>query len=91
MRRLVRSYRAQGPEGLVSKKRGKLGNHRRPEAFRDHILAIIREQYADFGPTLAREKLLERHGLLVPCETLRGWMRDAGIWLPRAARRKAIQ
>jgi hypothetical protein len=31
------------------------------------------------------------HGLLVPCETLRGWMRDAGIWLPRAARRKAIQ
>jgi hypothetical protein len=91
MRRLVRSYRAQGPEGLVSKKRGKIGNHRRPEAFRDHILAIVREHYADFGPTLAREKLLERHGLLVPCETLRGWMRDAGIWLPRAARRKAIQ
>jgi hypothetical protein len=91
MRRLVRSYRAQGPEGLVSKKRGKIGNHRRPQAFRNHILAIIREQYADFGPTLAREKLLERHGLLVPCETLRGWMRDAAIWLPRAARRKIIQ
>jgi hypothetical protein len=53
MRRLVRSYRAQGPEGLVSKKRGKIGNHRWPEAFRDHILAIIRGQYADFGPTLA--------------------------------------
>jgi hypothetical protein len=91
MRRLVRSYRTQGAEGLVSKKRGKIGNHRRPEAFREHILAIIRELYADFGPTLAREKLLERHGLLVPCETLRGWMRDAGIWLPRAARRKIIQ
>jgi transposase-like protein len=91
MRRLVRSYRTQGAEGLVSKKRGKIGNHRRPEAFREHILAIIRELYADFGPTLAREKLLERHGLLVPCETLRGWMRDAGIWLPRAARRKMIQ
>ena len=91
MRRLVRSYRAQGPEGLVSKKRGKIGNHRRPKAFRDHILAIIRDQYADFGPTLAREKLLERHSLLVPCETLRGWMRDAGIGLPRAGRRKAIQ
>ena len=27
MRRLVRSYRAQGPEGLVSRKRGKIGNH----------------------------------------------------------------
>jgi hypothetical protein len=91
MRRLVRSYRTHGPEGLVCKKRGKIGNHRRPEAFRDHILAIIRDQYADFGPTLAREKLLEHPGLLAPCETLRGWMKEAGIWLPRAARRKAIQ
>jgi hypothetical protein len=67
------------------------GNHRRPEAFRDHILAIVRERYADFGPTLAREKLLERHGLVVPCETLRGWMKEAGIWLPRAARRLPVQ
>ena len=91
VRRLVQRFRSQGPQGLVSKKRGMRGNHRRPEAFRDHILAIVRELYADFGPTLAREKLLERHGLLVPCETLRGWMKDAGIWLPRAARRKAIQ
>jgi len=54
--------------------------------------SVIRIKYADFGPTLAREKLLEHHGLLVPCETLRGWMKDAGIWLPRAAAwRKAIQ
>jgi hypothetical protein len=91
MRRLVQRYRAQGPEGLVSKKRGMRGNHRRPEAFRDHILSIVRERYADFGPTLAREKLFERHGLIVPCETLRGWMKEAGIWLPRAARRMPVQ
>jgi transposase-like protein len=32
MRRLVQRYRVQGPEGLVSKKRGMRGNHRRPEA-----------------------------------------------------------
>jgi predicted XRE-type DNA-binding protein len=91
MRRLVHRYRAHGPEGLVSKKRGMRGNHRRPQAFRDHILAIVRERYPDFGPTLAREKLLERHGLVVPCETLRGWMKQAGIWLPRAARKFPVQ
>ena len=55
MRRLVRCYRAHGPEGLVSKKRGMRGNHRRPESFREHVLGIIRERYVDFGPTLARE------------------------------------
>jgi transposase len=91
LKRLVAKYRKHGVAGLVSAKRGMRGNHRRPEAFRDHILAIVRELYADFGPTLAREKLFELHGLLVPCETLRGWMKDAGIWLPRAARRRAVQ
>jgi hypothetical protein len=46
---------------------------------------------SDFGPTLAREKLLERHGLLIGRETLCGLMRDAGLWHTRAARRKAVQ
>ena len=56
-----------------------------------HVLDLVREHYADFGPTLAREKLLERHGLLIGRETLRGLMRDAGLWHTRAVRRKAIQ
>ena len=45
------------------------GSRRRPAAYRERVIAIVGEQYSDFGPTLAREKLLERHGLLVPCET----------------------
>jgi hypothetical protein len=47
-----------------------------------------RVNYADFGPTLAREKLFERHGLLIGHETLRGLMRDAGLFIreQRAAR-----
>ncbi|MFC4595519.1 ISNCY family transposase [Sphingobium tyrosinilyticum] len=41
----------------------------------------------DFGPTLAREYLAERHDIAVGCETLRQMMIDAGIWKDRAARR----
>jgi len=37
--------------------------------FRETVLSIVRERYADFGPTLAAEKLSELHGLGV--ETLR--------------------
>jgi hypothetical protein len=58
---------------------------------RDHAIALVREFYADFGPTLAAEKLGERHDLRVSRETLRGWMRRAGIWLPRAERRRIQQ
>jgi hypothetical protein len=62
-------FRRQGAAGLVSGKRGKHGNHRLPTIYTDHILDLVREHYPDFGPTLAREKLLERHGLLIGRET----------------------
>ncbi|MCA1444973.1 hypothetical protein I6F07_33470, partial [Ensifer sp. IC4062] len=42
--------------------------------------AIVRERYADFGPTLAAEKLAEHDGLTVSRETLRKWMAEAGLW-----------
>ena len=91
VKRLMARFRRQGASGLVSGKRGKQGNRRLPAIYTGHVLDLVREHYADFGPTLAREKLLERHGLLIGRETLRGLMRDAGLWHTRAVRRKAIQ
>lgn len=44
--------------------------------------------YSDFGPTLASEKLAEKHGVSISTETLRRWMQEEGIWLNRTARRK---
>jgi hypothetical protein len=38
------------------------------------VLAIVRERYADFGPTLAGGTLSELHGLDLGVETLRQWM-----------------
>ena len=49
-------------------------------------LAIIRERYADFGPTLACEKLRECHGIRLAKETVRRLMTDAGLWMPRRQR-----
>ena len=50
----------------------------------------IRERYADFGPTLAAEKLREVHGITVGRETLRLWMLDAGLWADRVKRRGRV-
>ena len=85
--RLLERLRAEGASGLVSRKRGRLSNRRHSDVFRERILSIIREHYADFGPTLAREYLAERHDIAVGCETLRQMMIEAGIWQDRAARR----
>jgi hypothetical protein len=47
---------------------------------------IIRERYADFGPTLACEKLRECHGIRLAKETVGQWMMDAQLWVPRRQR-----
>lgn len=48
----------------------------------ERALLIIRERYADFGPTLACEKLAELHGLYLAKETVRKLMIQAGLWIP---------
>lgn len=53
-------------------------------------LSIIREHYRDFGPTLAREKLEEVHGLVLGKETIRRLMINAGLWIPRRQRAPKI-
>ncbi|TXI10962.1 MAG: ISNCY family transposase [Novosphingobium sp.] len=85
--RLLNRLRSEGVSGLVSRKRGRPSNRRYSDAMRDQIVAIVREHYADFGPTLAREYLIERHGITVACETLRQIMIAAGLWKDREARR----
>src|SRR5499427_3862756 len=55
--RLLKAYRTEGATGLISKRRGHRSNRRKPEALRRAVLAMIRQWYWDFGPTLAAEKL----------------------------------
>jgi len=88
--RLLKAYRTTGPTGLISKRRGRSSNRRKPEALRRAVLTIIRQWYGDFGPTLAAEKLREDHGIALGRETVRQWMIEAGLWLDRRQRRKRI-
>ena len=50
-------------------------------------LRLVRAHYQGYGPTLASEILLERHGMRVPRETPRSRMRKDGLWLTWAQRR----
>ena len=90
MRRICRRFVQEGAASLGSKRRGR-SNRRLPAALRNEALALVRARYADFGPTLAQEKLLEQHDIRVATETLRQWMIDDGIWLTRRQRKKRVQ
>src|SRR3984893_17816644 len=89
--RLLRRYRDGGASAVANQRRGRPSNNRLPDVVRDHAIALVRERYADFGPTFAAEKLAELHDLKVSRETLRGWMRQAGIWRSRAERKRIQQ
>jgi transposase len=88
--RLLQAYDRDGAAGLVSGKRGRPSNRRHGDEFRNAVLDLVRERYHDFGPTLAREKLLELHQIAVGKETLRQWMTEAGIWTSRRERKQRI-
>jgi len=62
VKRLCRRHREQGAAGLVSRHRGRRPNNAIADSVRVEVLALLRERYVDFGPTLAHEKLTEVHG-----------------------------
>jgi transposase len=86
LRRVVKSIREHGDKGVIHGLRGRPSNRRLPEEMRARVLSFYQEQYSDFGPTLAKEKLLERDGISISDETLRRWLLAAGIWKKRRKR-----
>ena len=86
VKRLRARYEAEGDAGLVHRLRGRASNRRGVAAFREQVLARYVEQYGDYGPTLAAESLAAEC-LVVPAQTLRRWLLEAGLWA-RHRRRK---
>jgi hypothetical protein len=79
IRRLIERVKLAGDHGLAHRGRGKPSNRRIPETVKTKGLKLYAQRYGDFGPTLAAEKLAEYHGITISAETMRGWLRDAGI------------
>jgi hypothetical protein len=88
VRRLLRRYEREGDAGLVHRSRGRPSNRRIPEGTRRRVMALVRRHYADFGPTLASEKLAERDGIEVSREWLRQRMIEAHL---RTVRRRRVR
>lgn len=91
LRRLKRIFRNGGIEGLVHKSRGKKGNRKLPEEERTRIVLILKEQYPDFGPTFASEKLREKHAIDRDPKTVRAIMIEEGLFKPKRRKKEAYR
>jgi transposase len=86
-KRIYQRYLKEGDCGLVHKSRGKASARSYPLEMKKTVLALYEEKYWDFGPTLAAEKLLEDDNQKLHAETLRLWLKEAGLWQPKRQRK----
>lgn len=90
LRRVRKRYLSEGAAGLISKKRGQPSGNKIRAEIRDEVLGLLRKTYIGFGPTLASEKLLERHQIEVSSETIRKWMAEEGLWISKRKKDKRV-
>jgi len=69
--------------GLIHRLRGQFSNRALPPEFKKGVLDLYRENFKDFGPTLASEKLEELFDVSVNRETLRRWLHQDKQIVPR--------
>jgi len=90
IKRLWQKYQKQAAQGLISKRRGQASNNRIDAGVSQKALDLIKKKYADFGPTLAHEKLTEIHKVDISRESVRKLMIAEGLWKPRRAKKGAV-
>ena len=86
-KRVWARYRGGGARALQHGNCGRRSNRAHATEFRAAVLERVRERYLDFGPTLAAEHLASDDGLKIHAESLRRWMREAGVWQRRRKRK----
>lgn len=79
MHRMYRRFVDQGDVGLVHRSRGGVSPRRSDAGEKSRALELCRGVYRGFGPTLAAEKLGENHGIWASHDTVRRWLREAGL------------
>jgi len=87
--RLFKAYLNKGEAALISKKRGRKSNNRLPNSLREKVAEIVAQNYEDFGPTFAHEKLSEIHKINISVGSVRNIMVENAIWSSR--KRKQIK
>lgn len=83
VRRIKKRVLEMGADGVSHKSRGRESNRKISEEEESKIFEIIRDQYPDFKPTFANEKLEEHHNIIIGVETLRQIMIRNKLWKPK--------
>ena len=91
VKRLLHAMKERGDKAVMHGLRGVPSQRRIAQPIQQKALQILsREEYRGFGPTLASEYLGSEHAIVASRETVRKWMRQAGLWKAHPHRMGAI-
>ena len=86
--RIIKGIKEKGDRGIIHGNRGKPSPQKVSAKRERSIGGLVAKRYADFGPTLASEKLWEREGIRISREKLRQIMIEKGLWRVRRKKGK---
>jgi len=78
-KRLLARYREEGAFGLAHRLRGQPAHNAYCPEMHERVLGLHQGRYAKFNDTHFVQMLAEREDLRIGRETVRGWLRQAGI------------
>ena len=81
--RLIKRYRELGPAGLVSRRRGKPGNHQLNSVIKSKALQLLRSRGRGMNPSAIWQILTIEYGIQISKETVRKLMIAEKAWHPR--------
>jgi len=91
VRTLLKRMNQQGDAVVVHGLRGRPSNRKLPAKTQKQAMKILTQpDWHDFGLTFAAEQLAKRYQIQVGKETLRGWMREAGLWKSKSRRPEQV-
>jgi transposase len=79
LRRIVKEVKEKGDIAITHGSRGKRSNAAKDSILKNKILALCKDTYNGFGPTLASEMMAERDKTHINHETLRLWFIEEGV------------
>jgi len=90
VRRLVSKIKIGGDEAIIHKNRCRQSAKKMPQEREMEIISIIKQNYSEFPPLHASQKLAENDKIVVSKEKVRQLMIIAGVWKAKPKKHKQI-
>lgn len=81
--RLKAQVRTQGPKGLVHGNTGRIPAIAKPRQLHTKVTSLYRREFHDYNIAHFTETLADEYGIELGYETVRDWLRNAGLGPPR--------